>query len=171
MPERMRARFRFDSVLFAGILILFIAGASGAPAAEAQTTVRVPDTTMAPSETVRLPIFVDGLAGQDVLSWQFDLQYDPAVLDTVTVEAQGSLAEGRRMTANTTSPGRLSVAVAGTAPVASGGVLMILRLRGGAPGRTPLTVTTMQFNEGTPEARAHNGQVTVVEADTSGASR
>ena len=171
MPKQMRAQVRFLTAVLAGILVLCVTGAFMAPSVEAQATVRVPDTTMAPSETVRLPIFVDGLAGQDVLSWQFDLQYDPAVLDTVTVEVQGSLAEGRRMTANTTSPGRLSVAVAGTAPVASGGVLMILRLRGRAPGRTPLTVATMQFNEGTPEAQVRTGQVTVVEADTSGASR
>ena len=167
----MRAQVRFPTAVLAGILVLCVTGALMAPSVEAQGTVRVPDTTMAPSETVRLPVSVDGLAGQDVLSWQFDLRYDPAVLDTVTVEAQGTLAEGRRMTANTTSPGRLSGAVAGTAPVASGGLLMILRLRGGAPGRTPLTVTSMQFNEGTPEARARNGQVTVVEVDTSGAFR
>ena len=142
-----------------------------AASAEAQGTVRMPDTTLAPSETVDVPVTVDGLVGQDVVSWQFDLRYDPAVLDTVMVEARGTLAEGRRMTANTTRPGRILVAVAGPSPVASGGVLVTLRLRGGAPGTTALRWASMQFNEGTPEVRTYDGEVVVATPDTSGASQ
>lgn len=166
----MFPRRRFAFVVRAGLLLLLATGALAVLDAEAQATVRVPDTTIAPSETVQVPIWADGLAGREVLSWQFDLRYDPAVLDTVTVGARGTLAEGRRMTSNTIRPGRLSVAVAGTSPVASGGVLVALRLRGGTPGSTPLRLTSMQFNEGAPTAQTRDGTVTVVEADTSEAS-
>ncbi len=166
----MSPRRRFAFAVRAGLLLLLVAGGLAVPDAEAQPTVRVPDTTIAPSETVQVPIRADGLAGREVLSWQFDLRYDPAVLDTVTVGARGTLAEGRRMTANTTRPGRLSVAVAGTAPVTSGGRLVVLRLRGGRAGTTAVAWEAMQFNEGPPAARTHDGEV-VVASDTSGAPR
>ncbi|MFP4227303.1 MAG: cohesin domain-containing protein [Salinivenus sp.] len=152
--------------LFALLLVLSVLGTVPT---QAQGTLRLPDTTLATTDAAAVPVGAEGLSGSDIFSWQFEVRYDPAVLDTVTVEAQGTLAEGRRMSANTTRRGRLSVAVAGTAPVEPGSPLLILRVHPAAPGRTPLAWESAQFNEGTPEARTVDGRVTVVPSDTTDA--
>jgi hypothetical protein len=122
------------------------------------------------AETTPVPITVEGLAGEDVFSWEFELRYDEAVLDTVELETQGTLAEGRRVAINQAEPGRLTAAVAGTAPVAHGGVLLFLRVRGGSAGTSPVTWEAFQFNEGMPAVETRDGRITVRPAGEAGPS-
>lgn len=160
-----------SSYLPVSILLLLVVSACGVPSAPAQVTVRVPDTTaLRVTESTQVPVTVEGLAGEDVFSWEFELRYDEAVLDTVEIETQGTLAEERRVAINPSEPGRIRGAVAGTAPVAQGGVLFFLRVRGGSAGASPLTWEAFQVNEGTPAVEARDGRVTVRAAEETGDS-
>jgi len=112
---------------------------------------------------VVIPIVVQGAADKEIISYQFDLNYDPSVIQPqeIAIDTVGTASKDLTAIANPTHPGVLRVVMYGALPIDGNGVLMILRFTAvGAPGSvSTLTWQNVIFNEGDPTATAADGQV------------
>ncbi len=109
-----------------------------------------------PGEWAKVPVFVDSLfPGAQVISAQFRVHYDPAVLRADTsMFSTGSVVDNLwRIVANEISPGSLNVALAGPTPISGNGVLVDLHFEVvGAPGdSTVLDLENGLLNEDSVE--------------------
>jgi hypothetical protein len=129
-----------------------------APAAEvkddlvpATVGVTAPTLSVGTSSNIAANIIVQDTTGRGIISYQYDIAYNPAVLtpDTVPCDVGGTISGAMLPTCNVVTPGLLKVAVFGTVPIAGGGPLMRLRFNViGAPGTSsPLDVQNFLFNE------------------------
>jgi hypothetical protein len=114
---------------------------------------------------VTIPFKIENLKGAGVVAYQFDVEYDPAVLEPVdnAAEIVGTVGEGLSVVSNSPEPGVLKVAVYGAYPVVGDGVFANLKFRTiGSKGSTsPLTVRGFQFNDNTAESASKDGMITV----------
>ncbi len=100
---------------------------------------------------------------QDVISYEFNLRYDPSVIQPFAkpVEVKGTVSRGLTAVANATEPGLLRVVVYGAMPIDEDGVLLNLRFT--AVEKTgsvsPLTFERIVFNEGDLGIMVTDGQV------------
>ena len=112
---------------------------------------------------VIVPVNIYGAADKNVISYEFDLRYDPTVLQPLTDAADvvGTVSRGLSVVTNPYEPGLLRVVVYGALPIDSDGLLMNLRFTAvGATGSvSPLTWERIMFNEGESLISAANGQV------------
>ena len=118
--------------------------------------------TPADGEVV-IPVSVRGTANKGVISYEFDLRYDPSVIQPQPepVDAAGTISSGLSVMANAETPGLLRVVAYGATPIEGSGLLLNLRFTAvGAPGTvSPLTWERLILNEGTPQTTAADGQV------------
>jgi hypothetical protein len=121
--------------------------------------------TPADNEIV-IPVNVQGATDKGIVSYEFDLRYDPQVIQPQVnpVDVAGTVSEALSVVANAESRGLLRVVVYGVTPLDSNGVLLNLRFTAvGAPGTvSPLTWERMVFNEGTPQTLAADGQIELI---------
>jgi len=88
-------------------------------------------------DEVLIPVRIDGVASKDIISYEFDLRYDPTVIITQTdaVELAGTVSRGLSVVTNISEPGLLRVVVYGPTPIEANGVLLNLRFQAiGASG-------------------------------------
>lgn len=141
-----------------------------APAAAVQVTCSSPSGLA--GGTVDVAINTTTLTGQGVLAFQFELNYNPAVVTPTAVLEAGALtgAAGWGAAEFSVQPigasqARLSVSDAGTTALVGAGPLLFLRfalnpaLLGG--GATSLTFVNFTYNEGAPADTTTGGAVTV----------
>jgi hypothetical protein len=118
--------------------------------------------TPADSEVI-IPVSVQGTKNKGIIAYEFDLRYDPSVIQPQAnpVDLAGTLSSTLSAVANPKEPGLLRVAVYGTMPISGNGVLLNLRFTAvGAPGSvSPLTWERLMFNDGNPRTQASDGQV------------
>ena len=112
---------------------------------------------------VIVPVSVTGAANKGIISYEFDLRYDPSVLQPQAnpVEIAGTVSRGLSVVSNATEPGLLRVVMYGPTPLDGTGVLLNLRFTAiGAPGSvSPLTWERFMLNEGDPRVTAVDGKV------------
>jgi len=136
----------------------------GSEADSRQLAVTVGSQTAGEKEIV-VPIFVDGIADKDIISYEFDLIYDPAVIQphANAVELAGTVSRGLFSVANAAEPGRLRVVVYGPTPIASDGVLLYLCFEaiGVAGSSSPLSFADLIFNEGDPPTLVSDGAIEI----------
>ncbi|MFN0278954.1 MAG: beta strand repeat-containing protein, partial [Pyrinomonadaceae bacterium] len=128
--------------------------------------------------TVTAPVSTGDLTGLSVLSTDFTVTYDPAVLTPLANPTFGvtmgavatSNGGGRTLTAFNPSAGVLNVSVYGTNDMTGGGVLVDLSFNViGVPGTSSsLNFTLFKYNEGTPCTSTTNGSVTVIPGSIAG---
>jgi 6-phosphogluconolactonase (cycloisomerase 2 family) len=110
-----------------------------------------------------VPINVEGMTGKGIISYEFDLRYDPAVVQPLEspVDVKGTVSRGLSVVTNATEPGLLRVVVYGAFPVAEDGVLMNLRFSavGNAGSVSALTLERITFNEGELSAMRVDGRI------------
>lgn len=127
------------------------------------TSVTAPQLVTPADGEVVIPISVDGVADKGIISYEFDLRYDPSVIrpQKNAVVLTGSVSSMLSAVANANETGILRVAVYGTKQLENNGVLLNLKFTAvGAPGsRSPLTWDRIMFNEGDPMTTAAFGQV------------
>ncbi len=126
-------------------------------------------TMVTPADSdVVIPVNVQGAADKGIVSYEFDLRYDPNVIQPQAnpVDVAGTVSDALSVVANTESRGLLRVVVYGITPLDTNGVLLNLRFTAvGAPGTvSPLTWDRMVFNEGTPRTLATDGQIELIKA-------
>ncbi len=130
---------------------------------ERSTSVVAPNLQMAAKGKLLIPISVEGVADKDVIAYEFDLRYDPKVIepDANPVDVVNTISRGLSVVFNSSEPGLLRVAVYGPTPIVSNGTLLNLRFSAvGSPGTTsPLTWERVIFNEGDLDTTVTNGQV------------
>jgi hypothetical protein len=141
----------------------FRPAARGIQGPEAATSIAAPHLVTPADNEVLIPVAVQGAANKEIISYEFDLSYDPAVIQPQAnpVDLAGTVSSRLSVVANSETPGLLKVAVYGPAPLSGNGVLMNLKFTAvGAPGSvSPLTWERMLLNEGSPQSLTIDGQV------------
>ncbi len=135
--------------------------ATGGP--ERAAVVAAPQMVTPADTEVVLPVTIQGAADKGLISYEFDLRYDPSVIQPQrnVVDLSGTVSSGLTAVANVEEPGVLKVAVYGPNPIDDSGVLLKLKFAAvGKPGSiSPLIWERIMFNEGTPKTSVSNGQV------------
>ena len=115
------------------------------------------------TKRVVIPVTVQGVANKGIISYEFDLRYDPSVIQPQAdpVDVAGTVSRGLSVVTNAEEPGLLRVVVYGAMPIDENGVLLNLRFTAvGKPGSvSPLTWERIMFNEGEPRVTTADGQI------------
>ncbi len=129
--------------------------------------IKSPSMVTRTGDEVIVPVSVDGVASKGIIAYEFDLRYDPSVIqpDANPVELSETVSRGLTAVANASEPGLLRVAVYGAIPIDGNGILLNLRFTAvGANGSvSPLTWERIMFNDGDMRTVAANGQVEIRE--------
>ncbi|MBK8465355.1 MAG: hypothetical protein IPL32_05945 [Chloracidobacterium sp.] len=130
---------------------------------ERSGAVELPNLSAPLGKEVIVPVTVNGIANKGVIAYEFDLRYDPSVIQPLAeaVDSTGTVSRGLSVIVNAFEPGLLRVVVYGPMPIDENGVLLNLRFTAvGKPGSmSPLTWERIIFNEGEPRVTTLDGQV------------
>ena len=139
-------------------------GEEGRTAEKPITVIAQPVVTAEGKEVV-IPVSVDGVRGKEIISYEFNLRYDPTVIQPLEnpVEVSGTVSRGLSVVTNATEPGLLLVVVYGAYPIDENGVLLNLGFMavGKAGSVSPLMFERIMFNEGESRVMASSGRVEI----------
>lgn len=112
---------------------------------------------------ITVPVNVSDTTGLGIISFQFTLLYNPAVLsaDTPVVSQTGTISSGMTPTINEVMPGQINVVLFTTTDRAGAGVLFNLKFTaiGMAGQSSAITLQNFMFNEGNPADLTTPGNV------------
>ena len=115
--------------------------------------------------TFNVPLKVADTGDKGIISYQFDVIYDPTVLEAqaTLADAAETLSGRMNVVTNVIEPGTLKVAVYGAYPLVGDGVLLNLHFKaiGEVGSKSDLKFVNFMFNEGLPSANPVDGKVTV----------
>jgi hypothetical protein len=100
-------------------------------------TLKLPEASGATGSEVKVPVDIEGSKGCGAL--QFNVTYDPAVLEAKGVE-EGGVLSGAMLTCNVAAPGVLKVAVIAQQPLSGDGTLAVVTFRVVGGGNCPLGI-------------------------------
>lgn len=126
--------------------------------------VKVSDVTTAAAVggTFVIPVTVEDVTGQNVISYQFTATYDNTKFNITGASVVGTIASGMNApVVNTTTAGQIRIAVAGTTALTGAGTLINLNATVVAVGASTVQLSALQFNEGTPAVAGLSGTITV----------
>ncbi len=125
--------------------------------------VELPDVSVYAGKEVVVPVNVKSVADKDVISYEFNVRYDPSVIQPVgdAVDVKDTASRGLSVVANANEPGLLRVVVYGAYPIDQDGVLLNLRFTAiGTPGSvSAISLERVMFNEGDVPVSLRDGQV------------
>ncbi len=134
----------------------------------APIVVSLPSKQDPPGGPSIIPITVGDTTGQGIGAYDFDISFDPSVLQpqATPFDATGTMSGGWSINSNTATPGHLILNAFGTSDLSGQGVLLNLKFNviGGGGSTSPLTWEIFTFNEGTPVDTDVNGVFTVMPA-------
>ncbi|MBK8464725.1 MAG: carboxypeptidase regulatory-like domain-containing protein [Chloracidobacterium sp.] len=118
----------------------------------------------APTDTeVLIPVSINGASNKKIIAYEFDLRYDPTVIQPQTepIDLTGTASRGLFAVTNIVEPGLLRVVMYGAYPIDSNALLLNLKFTAvGAPGSvSPLTWERVMFNEVESGTLTTNGAV------------
>ena len=128
-------------------------------------SVKVSDISVAAlvGGTFTLPITTESVTGQNALSYQFTVSFDPTKINLNGASITNTMSSGFGAPVyNTTVPGALTVAAAGQTALTGSGTLINLVGTVVAVGSSTVGFTSFQYNEGTPAAGGVDGSVAIV---------
>ena len=132
----------------------------------------LPVTEASAGSNVSIPFRLANLGAQGVLSYQFDVRYDPTVIapSQVPVDLTGTNAANLAVAYNVAEPGLLKVAVYGAVPANADGIYANLQfsVTGAAGSTTPLAIEGFMVNGPATEVTTQAGRLTVSGAATTG---
>ncbi len=135
---------------------------------ERAVAVKVPQMVVEADKQITIPVDIQGALDKDIVAYEFELTYDPTVIQPQAepVDVAGTASRGLTAVANARKPGSLRVAVYGTMPINDNGVLLNLRFTAvGAPNSvSPLRWESLLLNEGSPRALPFDGQIKIAAA-------
>jgi len=130
---------------------------------ERDIVVELPQMVTQTDKEIVVPIRVHGAANKDIISCEFDLQYDPAVIQPFAeiADLKGTVSSGFSVVVNPYEPRLLRVVVYGAYPIYENGVLLNLRFTavGAAGSVSPLTFERIMFNEGEATVSVTDGRI------------
>ena len=125
--------------------------------------VKLPELVTSSKGEMTVPVSIAGAADKGIISYEFDLRYDPSVIRPAAdaVDLAGTVSRGLSMAVNASEPGLLKVAVYGAFALDKDGVLLNLRFVSvGDPGSTStLRFERILLNDGDPEALVTEGRI------------
>jgi hypothetical protein len=129
-------------------------------------TVDIPDNLAAEQGAVlTVPVVVSDTSGKGIFSYDFALNFDPAVLQPQAppFDQTGTLSAAFEVNSGTGTPGRVNVSAFGTTPLTGAGTLLFLKFDviGTPPTSSSLVLDPFVFNEGLPFAEVSPGNVFV----------
>lgn len=134
---------------------------------EKSASIAVANLSAPANGQIIVPISVLGISNRGIISYEFDLKYDPNVVQPLAnpVETGGTLSRGLFAVSNSERPGLLRVVVYGPIPIESDGVLLNIKfIVVGTPGtRSPLIWERFLINDGEPQSLA-NGSIELLSA-------
>ncbi len=114
---------------------------------------------------VNVPVSIRDITGKGVIAYQFEVEYDPKVLEPQKVAASigKTISNGMTVVSNSPEEGLLQVVVYGVQPIEGAGTLVNLRFNAvGREGtKSPITVRSFMLNEGAEPVLAKDGEVTI----------
>jgi hypothetical protein len=121
------------------------------------------------SSTIAVPINTGDLTGRGVFSYDLTLGFNPSVLRPANppFDSSETVSSGMTITANTGTPGRLTLSAFGTLALSGAGRLLKLRfeLIGPSQACSELNWISFRFNEGSPCATTFTpGRVCIIPA-------
>ena len=128
-----------------------------------QATVELPTLHTELYKEIVVPVTISGVANKGVISYEFDLRYDPSMLQPANdpLDTKATASRGLTYVINSQEPGLLRVVMYGAMPIEEDGLLVNLKFTAvGTPGSvSPLTFERIMFNEGSPTVMVTNGQI------------
>ena len=125
--------------------------------------VSMPNTKVYADKEIIVPVNVQGVANKGVISYEFDLRYDPSVIQPQknAIDVMGTASRGLSAGVNAAEPGLLRVALYGPLPIDGNGLLVNLKFTAvGTPGdESPLIWERLLFNEGDPRVIPVDGKI------------
>jgi hypothetical protein len=125
--------------------------------------VELPDVSVDEGKEVVIPVNVQSVSDKGVISYEFDLRYDPSVIQPVAdvADVKGTASRGLVVVTNASEPGLLRVVVYGAMPIDNDGVLLNLRFTavGAAGSVSPISFERIMFNEGEMQIALTEGRV------------
>jgi len=132
-----------------------------------ETVVSVPSEVVAENDEFIVTIVTTELNLEwDVISYQFNLSYDPALINYVDYEQLESLSWSGAVTVNDTSTGSLEVGFISNDPMSASGPLIKLKFSAISAGTTQLEISDFYYN--TTEILNLTGGSIIVTPDVSG---
>lgn len=135
------------------------------PVPQQGLSVWMPDTSASPGAIIDIPVYVEDLTGQGILSLTFSIQADTAILKPVMAIVGGTLLEQWGAATSNISGDTISISSAGIENLSGSGTLILIRYQvnplAAAQATTSLHFTSFEFNEGTPLAAPMDGSFTV----------
>lgn len=126
-------------------------------------TVEMPTLSKQAGKNIILPVSVQGVAHGEIISYEFDLRYDPSVIQPLaeTVDVAGTASRALTFVVNAEQPGFLRVVMYGAYPIEDDGVLLNLRFTsvGKSGAASMISIERMIFNEGESQVSAKNGRI------------
>jgi hypothetical protein len=146
-------------LLIAWMLLPLLAGAQS-------IQMRIPDSTLTLGGTIDIPVYADNtLNGQNVLSYVLQLSYNQSYLQLISVFTAGTISAAFGSPAvNTTTPGVVTIAGAGSTSLSGSGKFIYLKFKAILAGSLAISFTGVQnnyFNEGLPLMTFDNGYITI----------
>lgn len=127
--------------------------------------VDLPTIVTTTDNEVVVPVSVHGTENKEIISYEFDLRYDPAVIQPLVepVDVTSTASRGLSFVTNIEEPGLLRVVVYGAYPVERDGLLLNLRFTavGSFGSASPLLFDRIMFNEGESDVITTDGQVEI----------
>ena len=128
-----------------------------------EIVVDLPKMSAKAGKEITVPVNVRGAADKGIISYEFDLRYDPTVIQPQQnpIDLTGTVSRSLTAVTNVEEPGLLRVVIYGAFPIVKDGILLNLRFNAvGASGSlSPITWERVMFNEGEPRASKANGKV------------
>jgi hypothetical protein len=135
---------------------------------EREVTVTPLAPVTAPKRRFTVPLLISGAANSGIISYQFDLKFDPEVIRPIADPADltGTASRDLKVVTNSHEPGVLRVVVYGPRAIEDDGVLLNLRFVAiGKPGEScPLNIENLEFNDGEPSASVIDREVRILPA-------
>jgi Cohesin domain/Carboxypeptidase regulatory-like domain/MBG domain (YGX type)/Dockerin type I domain len=131
----------------------------------APVAVSLPTTSRGTGLSFSIPVTVGSVTGEDITSFDFDVLYDPTVLQPQAIAHSNAGTSSSGMTVGSSVPnaGRLRISAFGPALTASGALVNLNFIAIGAAGtNTNLTFSPFQFNEGIPTSTLTNGSISIL---------
>ena len=145
-----------------------VVGQPRAAGPHASTVVTARNVSAPAGGTVVVPVNVERAADKGIISYQFDLRYDPTVIQPTAnaVTLGGTVSSQMSVVFNPVAPGMLRVAVYGPYAINENGLMLNFNFTaiGDAFSSSPLTFENFMFNEGGIATFTTNGRVDLTAA-------
>ncbi len=130
----------------------------------------LPRVSVMPGGIITVPFNLNNLKGRGIENYQFDVVYDPEIVEPSTnglaVELSGTSGQEFTVVSNVARPGLLKVVVYGAATAIGDGVYANLRFsaKGGLGSVSMLQIEGFQFNDGKVGVNTVDGSISLSQA-------